>query len=634
MAKNKNKNKDKTPKMTVAEILAYFEHYFDAEEIKKFANSAVVEDFLQYLLKRRYGLGENFNSNGFMELYQAETPDMGEAVIAEREKIIADELAAAMEFIQTNPQEEIKRKFDEIERVLIRCADRDTYETYLDFKELIKIIGQYSSGVRPNDLLLYCAYRSQTNLYTFSRSAEVYTGRKNERVDRVVEYYDGKGDILISSNGVDFDRRSNKLLPDYVEPFNRKKMCSDSVKKMFKAQKELIKTVKKDKIRNLKLRFKTEIENDKYTVDMEEYGFTDLDKALHTKTVWHNIDYAHIDKWIKEGLVTPEEIIQAFNEGKILPRDLAIINELGILPQITEATKDNPEVLKNKLFAKLLLFSQDELRVEQIEALLVDEPELRDDLTEEMLEELSWSFTNIDTRHSLFSLLVHDVLDYDQSMVFIDKLKKAGKLREGDEEFLKKGIHDFKVSQLDNLTKSEPFDSTGGGGISPRTAGRLTIDPQLRAKYFEDIGGVKSIFINGSRLINDEEGKNKKNSLDGYQLLVFPDKGVAVLEKFFETTHKDGKVDFKRDENGDLIPAVENATYVIPIEKAVEYATRKNKKDLRSMKRGAITVYHSRNWVKQLEAAMKEIAPEYAKFSKNKTDEWTQIIKEDYEQRL
>ena len=162
----------------------------------------------------------------------------------------------------------------------------------------------------------------------------------------------------------------------------------------------------------------------------------------------------------------------------------------------------------------------------------------------------------------------------------------------------------------------------------------MTIDPQLRAKYFEDIGGVKSIFINGSRLINDEEGKNKKNSLDGYQLLVFPDKGVAVLEKFFETTHKDGKVDFKRDENGDLIPAVENATYVIPIEKAVEYATRKNKKDLRSMKRGAITVYHSRNWVKQLEAAMKEIAPEYAKFSKNKTDEWTQIIKEDYEQRL
>ena len=91
--------------------------------------------------------------------------------------------------------------------------------------------------------------------------------------------------------------------------------------------------------------------------------------------------------------------------------------------------------------------------------------------------------------------------------------------------------------------------------------------------------------------------------------------------------------EYKTDKEGNLIPAIENATYVIPIEKAVEYATRKNKKGLRQMKNGMYTIYHSANWVKYIEKAMKRIAPQYAKFDEEKMDEWSKTVKEDYDSR-
>jgi hypothetical protein len=499
---------------------------------------------------------------------------------------------------------------------------------------MCEIVSSAPSNVRIPDLLLYSAYRCQSNLYTFTKDTELYTGLRYESaIGGVIELYDGKGDILLSSDRHYYTRLSHQTFPEYVEPFNKKRICSDTIKKMFKAQKELKHTVKKERLKNLSLKFRSG-DRRKYSIDTVDYNFSDLEYALQTRTVWCKIDYTHIDEWLAEGVITPEEIIQAFREGIILPRDLAIINELGIIPQITDATKNNPDVQKNRLFAKLLLFSQDKENVESIEAFLAKEPDQRDIISKEMLAELSWSFTNLDIRHSLYSLLVHDVLDFDQSMLLIEKLKEAERLREGDEEYLKKGIHDFKVRQLENLAKSEPFDSLDGNRIGPITEGRLTIDPLLRAKYFKDIGGVKSIFINGSRFISDDDGGKSKNSLDGYQFLIFPDKGVVVLEKFFETTHENGEVVYKKNQEGQLIPAIENATYVLPIERAVEYATRKNKKELRKIKDGRATVYHTKNWVKKLEVAMKEIAPQYAKFAPVKTEYWADVIKRDYEGRL
>lgn len=640
------KKKNTIPKMSIAQILQYFEHYFEIEEIQKFATDKVAEEYLHYLIERRFGTSEINQIGSQLAVAQSYNEKWVEEKNAEREKSKADEISSIKDFIKNNPIEVLKKRFNEIENTCIRCGNLDTYETYIDFREMCKIVAASPSFVRVPDLLLYCAFRSQTNLYSFIGDIEVYAGRVNKTLSGKTEIYDGKGDILLSENGKKFIRKSHQAFPEYVEPFNRKKMCSDSIKKMFKAQKELKKIVKKEKQKNLRLKFKRE-RKEKYETDGREYSFEDLEEALKTRAVWQNIDFTYIDEWINEGLLTPEEIIKAFREGKILPRDLAILNELGIIPQITEATKDNQEVQRNKLFAKLLLFSQDKESIELIEALLSNDPEQRDNITDEMLEELSWSFTNFDIRNSLYSLLIHDVLEYDQSMLLIDKLNDAEKLqkynetkdhdkanKESDEEFLKRGIHDFKVNLIKNIATPELFDFLGEGSIVINTDGRLTIDPLLRAKYFTEIGGVKSIFIDGSRLINDEDGRKSKNSLDGYQLLIFPDKGVAVLEKFFETIHRSGKIEYKKDTEGNLIPAIDNATYVLPIEKAVEYATKKNKKDLRKIESGRATVYHVRNWVKNLEAAMRNIAPQFAKFDRDNTKRWSAAIMKDYDDRI
>ena len=86
----------------------------------------------------------------------------------------------------------------------------------------------------------------------------------------------------------------------------------------------------------------------------------------------------------------------------------------------------------------------------------------------------------------------------------------------------------------------------------------------LLCDYLKSIGGVKQIFIRGSALIDDNEDsvnnsqesnskRSKKNSLDGYQLILIPEKGVAVLEKFYEVTRNaEGKLEYRKNEKGEL----------------------------------------------------------------------------------
>ena len=48
MAKNKKKNSNITPKMSINEILHYFKCFFEADEILKFATDRVAKDFLVF----------------------------------------------------------------------------------------------------------------------------------------------------------------------------------------------------------------------------------------------------------------------------------------------------------------------------------------------------------------------------------------------------------------------------------------------------------------------------------------------------------------------------------------------------------------------------------------------------------
>ena len=185
---------------------------------------------------------------------------------------------------------------------------------------------------------------------------------------------------------------------------------------------------------------------------------------------------------------------------------------------------------------------------------------------------------------------------------------------------------------LDNISCDELIVGEGRGNYSPKKKG-LTIDPELRMGYLKSIGNVKQIAIKGNPLMKDEdpEAQRKNNSLDGYQLIILPDKKVAVLEKFFETTRdKEGNVTYRRDKNGNRIPAIENATYIIPIGKAREFSTKKNKKELIESPY-VHRVFHKANWVGELESKI-QLINEKAEFEQENTERWAELVKNNYEE--
>ena len=632
MAKKK-KMSSQEKSLTICAILKDFGHFLSSEDLEFFldtrAYKTIGTEFMTKIAELQSGRKINPNDNLTINL-ETNTAMLWSNVSNEQlnnriEKKRISELNELRSNISNMPLEERKRKLSEIESAFARCSTNEAYEASKKFEILVEVLSSNSNLVSIEDLILYCAFRSQTNLYMYTRTEEVNAGRINtSKMNNCYECYDGNGDSVVSFDGVDWIRIAHMKFPIEVEPFNKKEMCSKAIMQMFKAYRIL--NSKSDKKRFIPLRKGTFRQ---FNLTEDQYSYEKMSNALHSKTVWQNMDYTQIDEWISQEIITREELMQAFEGGMILPRDIAIINELGIIPEISEKAQLNEQAQNSQLFAKLLLYTRGKAKIEDIEKFLEEYPEQRNFIDTNMIEELSLGFHKFDARNSLYSLLVHDILDYDQSMVLIRKMKEDRKLTDADEEYLKKGIHDFKVNQLINMQQSAPFKSWKNCKIST-SFGRLTIDPNVRRDYFENMGSVKSIFIGNSLLIGIGHSSTSRNSLDGYQLLVIPDKGVGILEKFFETKHEDGKIVYKKDKDGNLIPTIENATYVMPIEKAAEYATRRNKRDLTNS--GNVKkVYHTRNWSKALEASMEAIAPKYAKFDRDTSDKWAKIIADNYD---
>lgn len=629
--KNKKDQQKQKERILPGDIAKKFGFYFESDELNKFALPMLANEYIYIKQNNLFGnIGDNVQSGVYSIELTEESFNYMKQALDEQEKGRVSQL----EEIDNSSYRILRKKISDLENRLIECTNSDSYITHKDFDDMCDLFNAHPDQIRTNDLLLYCAFRAQTDLYTFTNENDVYTGRKNRYTDfktgkEKIEYYDGKGDMLISTdNGKTFSRKAHEIFPEYIEPFNRKKMNSDAIKNMFYARTKLEEYLDKRRKKTFGIKFKQE-RSAKFTMENDEYTFQMLKDALKSKTVWQNIDFTQIAEWVKEGIVSIDEIKQAFENKLLRPRDIAIINELGIIPDIHKATQEISEVQNYQLFAKLLLFTAGKIKIEDIEAFVAENPNQQEYITQDMIEELSLGFNKFDVRYSLYSLCIHDVLSFEQLMNLIEKMKEDGKIKKEDEDFLRKGIHDFKVNQLTNLKEPESFQITKNSGIHISSSSGLTIDPKLRIEYFKDIGNVKSIIIDGSLLISDEENKNKRRSLDGYELLIFPEMNVAILEKFFEVTHKDGKVLYRRDKNNSLCPAIENATYVIPIELAAEYATNKNKRELRNS--GYVkAVNHSKNWVRTIEKRIRQIAPEYAKFDTEKTKYWEEIIRANY----
>ena len=158
----------------------------------------------------------------------------------------------------------------------------------------------------------------------------------------------------------------------------------------------------------------------------------------------------------------------------------------------------------------------------------------------------------------------------------------------------------------------------------------ITIDPQMRLAYLESIGSVKRVKVNGQMWITeDEKSRKKTNSLDGYEILIIPDKKIAILEKFYEVTRDlKGNMQYKKNEKGEYIPAISNATYIMPIGLAKDLIENKNKKDLIES-RYVHRTFHTADWVRANEKKMLRINPEI-QFEKTNTDIWAKKISENY----
>lgn len=376
-----------------------------------------------------------------------------------------------------------------------------------------------------------------------------------------------------------------------------------------------------------------------------------LERIGKSGLVLSNLNYDNINDYIKDGLIQKHELIDAIKKG-IISRE----NAIHILSKGCEYSQDIlKEVFKVSTFEELLssdnlttidriqLYSAGIIQIADLERYMGNNPNTIMPEKESYKQIAKYYKGNI---KRLSELLTHNVLDYISSIAFLNYLLELGYISEKEKEDLIKLMSDFKVNQLD---AKEPTGQSIiiNTGMSSTHSSRLTIEPQFRADYLISIGQVKQILVNGSGFIKDDtenstqnsdektKGKKQKNSLDGYQLIIVPEKGVAILEKFYEVTRdKEGNIVYKKDKEGKVIPAIENATYIIPIGMAKEFVETKNKQQL--IKNPFVArVPHTGNWVVSVEKGIRTVCERVGmtvSFDKENTDIWNQKIKENYEQ--
>lgn len=230
-------------------------------------------------------------------------------------------------------------------------------------------------------------------------------------------------------------------------------------------------------------------------------------------------------------------------------------------------------------------------------------------------------------------LLTHDIFDYSTSMEYLKHMQHRGIISEEERQYIEVLCQNFKTDELINNRENELLDVTGEGEklVQPRVP-RLTIDPQIRLNYLRSLGAVKKLRVRGETFLKDSpENSGKRNSLDGYEMFIIPSKKIAVLEKLYETTRdKQGNIVYRKNKNGELIPAIENATYFIPIAMAKDFVEKKNKRDL--IKSPFVErVYHTADWVVNCERKMHLIVPSI-ELSKENSKKWDAKVRENYTQ--
>ena len=337
---------------------------------------------------------------------------------------------------------------------------------------------------------------------------------------------------------------------------------------------------------------------------------------------------------IKKKLVSKHHIIRAL-ANDVIDKNLAIELLLdGILTKEEVITKvfkkaNLSQVAmdeKTSFKSNLLLYSSGKIGINDLE------------IAVEKYQEEPIDFKNIgndivpyfkDNVNKISELLTHKVLDYTSSMEFLEMLQQGKIISDEQKKYLEKIMNDFRCNELYNESVNEEIHGNGKNPTPIKYRPGLTIDPNMRIQYLKSIGSVKKIKIRGKSFIIDEDEKTKKNSLDGYELFIIPDKKIAVLEKLYEVkTDTNGDMVYRKDKDGKLIPAINNATYILPIGMAKEFAEKRNKREL--IKSPYVhRANHSLDWVENMQIKMRIINPEI-EFEKENTEVWRDKIRQNY----
>lgn len=547
---------------------------------------------------------------------------------AELETLSGNQLGRKYELLEeqyrlAKEAEEIIAESKEIELILNNNDSFVTHENNVTLKQILK---ENAGLVNRDRLILYFGMLAKKYL-NWIISAEKGTHKESN------EFCYGNGEIItIRGNQVSMQ------LHDSLESLK-----SDLAEAVLIANQEI---QSKNKNTQFSISGIYHSRGGKQSTTREQFSTKELADLAKSETVLSNIDFKKMGEYIDSGLVNKWALIKLMNKGSF-DINLAIrLYEKGTLKQDELLKKvfvvnNFSELLKNKklsLDSKLLLYSMDKIKIDELEKSAEKHIEKEDIISPETFRIISKYYSrNI---NKISELLTHNVLDFTQSMQFLDELRNSYKISDQEKEYLTDIMNDFKTKQLLNQTENGKIER----GDKERTNASLhitkgvTIDPRIRREYLKSIGDVKDVFIKGQTLIQDDslanlDGKTKRNSLDGYQVIIIPDKKVAILEKFYEVTrNKDGNVEYKKDEKGRLIPAVENATYIIPIGLAKDFCEKKNKQELIKspyVRRAS----HTMNWVTNVESKIKVLNPK-AEFEKENTNKWHKKVMDNYQELL
>lgn len=528
-------------------------------------------------------------------------------------------------------KKELSKKSERLvkeEKGVFLSTDSDSYVTRQNTETIKETLRENANCINSDSWILFHGMLAKKYL-DLVRSAENGTHKGYD------EFCFENGEIVTI--------RGNQISMQFHE--TTEDLKSDLIETLLVVDKEL---QSKNKNKTVSISGNYEGRGQNQTSTRERFSSDELHKFIKSGRIFdEDIKSEKIGEFIKKGLIDKWTLINLINKKNIDPNYAidffyqGVFNQEDIKKIFKETSFSN--IIKNdkiSLKSKLLLYSAGKIDINELEAAVVPNIDKEEQIPEEVFNSIAFNY--IANVKKLSELLTHEVLDFNQSMQFLEVLRRDGYIAETDKEYLTDIMNDFKVKQLLNETENGKVDKSDTIVTTPPTdtTGKgVTIDPRVRKEYLKSIGDIKDIFIKGQPLMKDDsakkaDGSSKRNSLDGYQLIIIPDKRVAILEKFYEVTrNKAGEVEYRKDEKGRLIPAVENATYIFPIGLAKDFCEKKNKQQLIQDSKHVRRVAHTMNWVKNIESKIKTLNPR-ADFEKENTEKWHEKVVNNYQELL